>query len=115
MNLGANRGKSVFDVRDARTAPHAEVPAAAAHFPEWIRAMDGDKVPYIRIPGYEHAFWPGIWNHSIVIGWGKDRKWQASGKPLIMNEHACESDGQHAVAEIPIRHLTFKAKTAPFR
>jgi hypothetical protein len=77
--------------------------------------MDGDKVPYVRIPGYEHAFWPGIWSQAIAVGWGKDKKWKASGRPLITDEYACESDDQHAVAEVPIRHLTFKAKMAPFR
>jgi hypothetical protein len=32
---------------------HAEVLAAAAHFPRWVRAMDGDKVPYTWLLGYE--------------------------------------------------------------
>ncbi|HJT04263.1 MAG TPA: hypothetical protein VJ757_11650 [Pseudonocardiaceae bacterium] len=32
---------------------HAEVLAAAAHFPRWIRAMDGEKVPYTWLLGYE--------------------------------------------------------------
>jgi hypothetical protein len=36
---------------------HAEVLAAAAHFPRWIRAMDGQTVPYTWIPGYEVMFW----------------------------------------------------------
>jgi hypothetical protein len=32
---------------------HAEVLAAAAHFPRWVRAMDGDTTPYAWITGYE--------------------------------------------------------------
>jgi hypothetical protein len=32
---------------------HAEVLAAAAHFPRWVRAMDGDNVPYTWLLGYE--------------------------------------------------------------
>lgn len=32
---------------------HAEVLAAAAHFPRWVRAMDGDTVPYTWLAGYE--------------------------------------------------------------
>ncbi|MGH3600323.1 MAG: hypothetical protein ACRDQH_08605 [Pseudonocardiaceae bacterium] len=32
---------------------HAEILAAAAHFPRWIRAMDGKTVPYAWLSGYE--------------------------------------------------------------
>ena len=32
---------------------HAEILAAAAHFPRWIRAMDGKDVPYAWLSGYE--------------------------------------------------------------
>ena len=32
---------------------HAEVLAVAAHFPRWIRAMDGKTVPYAWLSGYE--------------------------------------------------------------
>jgi hypothetical protein len=32
---------------------HAEVLAAAAHFPRWVRAMDGKEVPYTWLLGYE--------------------------------------------------------------
>jgi hypothetical protein len=35
---------------------HAEVLAAAAHFPRWIRAMDGENVPYTWISGYAVMF-----------------------------------------------------------
>jgi hypothetical protein len=32
---------------------HAEVLAAAAHFPRWVRAMDGKTVPYAWLCGYQ--------------------------------------------------------------
>lgn len=32
---------------------HAEVLAAAAHFPRWIRAMDGHRVPHVWLMGYD--------------------------------------------------------------
>jgi hypothetical protein len=32
---------------------HAEVLAAAAHFPRWIRAMNGKDIPYAWLAGYE--------------------------------------------------------------
>lgn len=43
-------------VRSPRSA-HAEVLAAAAHFPRWIRAMDGKNVPYTWLSGYEVMTW----------------------------------------------------------
>lgn len=32
---------------------HAEVLAAAAHFPRWVRAMDGKTIPYVWLSGYQ--------------------------------------------------------------
>ncbi|MGQ0775541.1 MAG: hypothetical protein ACT4NY_14155 [Pseudonocardiales bacterium] len=32
---------------------HAEVLAAAAHFPHWVRAMDGRTIPYVWLSGYQ--------------------------------------------------------------
>jgi hypothetical protein len=32
---------------------HAELLAAAAHFPDWVRAMDGKSVPYVWLSGYQ--------------------------------------------------------------
>ncbi len=32
---------------------HAEILAAAAHFPRWARAMDGVRVPFIWLAGYQ--------------------------------------------------------------
>jgi hypothetical protein len=39
------------NVRSTRSA-HAELLAAAALFPDWVRAMDGKSVPYIWLSGY---------------------------------------------------------------
>ena len=35
---------------------HAEVLAAAAHFPKWVRCMDGTRVPFIWLSGYQVTF-----------------------------------------------------------
>jgi len=35
---------------------HAEILAAAAHFPKWARAMDGRSVPYIWLAGYQVTY-----------------------------------------------------------
>lgn len=35
--------------------PHAGLLAAAAHFPLWLKRMDGKRVPYAWLPGYELA------------------------------------------------------------
>jgi hypothetical protein len=56
VDLGAHfepgRYLSPSRVRGPSSA-HAEVLAAAAHFPRWIRAMDGKTVPYTWLSGYE--------------------------------------------------------------
>lgn len=39
-----------------RDSAHAEILAAAAHFPRWIRAMDGIRVPYLWLSGYQVTF-----------------------------------------------------------
>jgi len=36
-----------------RNSAHAEVLAAAAHSPEWVRAMDGTRVPHVLLAGYQ--------------------------------------------------------------
>jgi len=47
--------------------PHAGVLAAAAHFPLWLARMDGTRVPYAWLPGYEL---PGM---PHAIGTMRDR------------------------------------------
>lgn len=62
---------------------HAEVLAAAAHFPEWVRSMDGKAVPYVWVSGYQVTMveraahrrlptlaWSGFWYRlSFVAHW----------------------------------------------
>lgn len=53
INTGCNRDRKPQDVRDPKTSPHAGIIASAAMHPDWVRAMDGDKVPYVYMAGYE--------------------------------------------------------------
>jgi hypothetical protein len=53
IDLGCNRNKKPMDVRSSKSSPHAGILAAAALHPNWVKSMDGDKVPYVWIPGYE--------------------------------------------------------------
>jgi len=39
-----------------RNSAHAEILAAAAHFPRWARAMDGLSVPFIWLSGYQVTY-----------------------------------------------------------
>src|ERR1019366_5245800 len=56
INLGANwgpdKGRQVKDVRGTNSA-HAGILAAVCLFPSWFTSMDGVKVPYVDIAGYE--------------------------------------------------------------
>ncbi|MEP6695696.1 MAG: hypothetical protein ABJA34_02330 [Pseudonocardiales bacterium] len=56
VDLGAHwqpgRHVTALSVMDTASA-HAEVLAAAAHFPNWVRAMDGRTVPYTWLAGYQ--------------------------------------------------------------
>lgn len=38
------------------TSAHAEILAAAAHFPRWARAMDGTSVPFVWLAGYQITY-----------------------------------------------------------
>jgi hypothetical protein len=53
IDLGCNRNKMPMDVRNSKLSPSAGILAAAALHPQWVKSMDGDKVPYVWIPGYE--------------------------------------------------------------
>jgi hypothetical protein len=62
---------------------HAELLAAAAHFPRWIQSMDGVSVPFVWLSGYQMTYpayatdsrLPGLaWVHyrsqmSITVNW----------------------------------------------
>lgn len=53
IDFGCNRNKKPMDVRNSKSSPHAGILAAAALHPNWVKSMDGDKVPYVFAPGYE--------------------------------------------------------------
>ena len=79
LDLGAHwnahDGVRPRDVRGENSA-HAEVLAATAHFPQWIQAMDGEKVPYAWLPGYRVSI-PGreAWTGVPILGWyGSSRR-----------------------------------------
>ncbi|MDQ3887578.1 MAG: hypothetical protein M3308_11365 [Actinomycetota bacterium] len=88
LDLGAHwqPGRYIrpVNIRGRRSA-HAEILAAAAHFPRWARAMDGRSVPYIWLSGYQVTIpeyasqnrLPGLaWTHfrrtlSLTINWAE--------------------------------------------
>lgn len=53
IDLGCQRDRKPMDVRHPKKSPHAGILATAALHPEWVKAMDGENVPYVWIPGYE--------------------------------------------------------------
>lgn len=62
LNLGAHHepenGRRACDVRGTDSA-HAEIlMGAGLQLPSWIKAMDGQRVPYVDIAGYQFK-WPG--------------------------------------------------------
>ncbi len=68
-------GAKPVDVRSPDNSPHAGIMSAAAHFPNWLLAMDGDEVPFAWLHGYmvnlgNDEPWP---NRVPLLGWDKDR------------------------------------------
>lgn len=57
VDLAANWDKKdgirPMDVRNPKKSPHCAILWAAALFPAWVQAMDGTKVPYAWMAGYE--------------------------------------------------------------
>lgn len=76
LDLGANwdttNGIRPMDVR-GKDSVHAEALAAAAHFPDWVQAMDGERVPYVWMPGYQVTI-PGneAWRYLPYLYWDRD-------------------------------------------
>lgn len=76
---------------------HAEVLAAAAHFPRWIRAMDGKHVPHTWLSGYQVTVpeydvdnrlpsmaWTGYRQTiSLTVGWA-DRAHSGFASPVCV-------------------------------
>jgi len=62
-------GMRPIDVRGPTSAA-AEILAAAAHFPAWVRAMDGEHVPYVCLAGYQVTV-PTyeVWRHVLCLSW----------------------------------------------
>jgi hypothetical protein len=62
-------GVRPLDVRTPSSAS-AEILAAAAHFPEWVRAMDGERVPFVCLAGYQLTV-PTYetWRHIVCLSW----------------------------------------------
>ncbi len=73
--IGANwnmqSGLRPMDIRN-ETSAHAEILAAAAHFPRWIQAMNGTIVPYVWLAGYQSAESDDeMWEHVPVLGFNQ--------------------------------------------
>ncbi len=78
LDLGAHwnpqRPTRSIDVRGVDSA-HAEVLAAAAHFPSWIRAMDGRSVPYALLSGYQVTLVEQeSWRRLPCLSWNESRR-----------------------------------------
>jgi hypothetical protein len=76
LDLGANwdttKGILSVDVR-GKNSVHAEALAAAAHFPDWVQAMDGERVPYVWMPGYQVTIsGDEAWRRLPYLFWSRD-------------------------------------------
>jgi hypothetical protein len=77
LDLGAHwdplHPKRSIDIRGLDSA-HAEVLAAAAHFPNWVRAMDGIAVPYALLSGYQVTLVEAeSWRRLPCLSWNESR------------------------------------------
>lgn len=72
IDLGAHHKlRSVSEVRD-KTSAHAGVLAAAVLFPNWVKSMDGVKVPYVDLAGYEIK--EEAWSDCPYLIWWADNR-----------------------------------------
>lgn len=77
LDLGAHwdpiHPKRAIDIR-GRDSAHAEVLAAAAHFPAWVRAMDGVTVPFALLSGYQVTLVEQeSWRRLPCLSWNESR------------------------------------------
>jgi hypothetical protein len=77
LDLGAHwspwHPRRSIDVR-GRDSAHAEVLAAGAHFPRWLRAMDGVTVPYVLLSGYQVTLVEQeSWRRLPCLSWNESR------------------------------------------
>jgi hypothetical protein len=68
-NWDRRAGARPLDVRTPTSAA-PEILAAAAHFPEWVRSMDGAHVPFVCLAGYQVTV-PAYetWRHVVCLSW----------------------------------------------
>jgi len=67
-------GAKPKEIRNSKFSPHAAILSAAAHFPEWLMAMNGQEVPYVWLHGYTVRLginepWP---NRVPLLAWDTD-------------------------------------------
>lgn len=75
VDLGAGwdpvDGARAIEIRGRHSAS-AEVLAAAAHFPEWVQAMEGVHVPFVYLGGYVVTFPENeAWRHVPCMSWNE--------------------------------------------
>jgi hypothetical protein len=75
IDLGAGwdpvNGARAIEIR-GRDSASAEVLAAAAHFPEWVRAMEGVSVPFVYLAGYVVSHPENeAWRHVPCLSWNE--------------------------------------------
>jgi hypothetical protein len=114
LDLGAHwrPGRHIrpCNVRGADSA-HAELLAAAAHFPEWVRAMDGTSVPFVWVSGYQVTMveraahrrlptlaWSGFWSTLSFVAHWADYSQSTFSSPTVSVEH----DGLAPVDQDPV-------------
>jgi hypothetical protein len=75
VDLGAGwepvDGVRAIEIRGRHSAS-AEILAAAAHFPEWIQAMEGVNVPFVYLGGYVVSHPENeAWRHVPCLSWNE--------------------------------------------
>ncbi|MGH9129880.1 MAG: hypothetical protein ACRDY2_13205 [Acidimicrobiales bacterium] len=94
---------------------HAEVLAAAAHFPAWVRAMDGTSVPFVWVSGYQVTMveraahrrlptlaWSGFWGTLSFVAHWADYSQSTFASPTCAVAESVEHDGLLAVHQDPV-------------
>lgn len=68
IDLGANKDVAPNEIK--AEGAHIGVLAAACWFPDWVKAMDGGKVPYVNVTGLRCTL-PGneAWRHAPCLSW----------------------------------------------
>ncbi len=94
IDLGCNRNCKSIDVRSPETSPHAGILASAMLHPNWVKAMDGEKVPYVFVPGYKtNASGEDPWQSVTVLSFGRN------GRLIKLYRYWC--DGRLSFFTVP--------------